>query len=85
MFHVLGAIAQFERDLISERCKLAVLRRRALGLPVGRIEGSKDKRRRNPKSYIELWNKRKQALSKLYGDKINPKMLKELKERGIVI
>jgi DNA invertase Pin-like site-specific DNA recombinase len=36
VFHVLGAVAQFERDLIGERVRAGVARARALGKRIGR-------------------------------------------------
>src|SRR5215471_19360984 len=36
VFHMLGAVAQFERDLIAERVRAGVARARALGKRIGR-------------------------------------------------
>ena len=51
MFHILGSMAQFERDLISERAKLSCLRRKSEGKYVGRVKGSKDIRKRKTDGY----------------------------------
>lgn len=51
MFHVIGAMAQFERDLIRERAFMSIRRRKAEGLPVGRPKNSRDKRVRKKDGY----------------------------------
>lgn len=42
MIAIFAAFAEMERDLISQRTKEALARKRALGLPLGRIAGTKN-------------------------------------------
>ena len=51
VFHILGAIAQFERTLISERTKEGLKTAAAKGKFPGRPKGSKDKGPRNRSGY----------------------------------
>jgi putative DNA-invertase from lambdoid prophage Rac len=50
-----GWMAQQESRKRSERVKLAVEKRRAAGLPVGRPAGAKDKKTRSKLGYHEQW------------------------------
>ncbi|MDD2267661.1 recombinase family protein [Sulfuricurvum sp.] len=43
MLSILGSIAEFERDMISMRTKEAIKSKKAAGISVGRVEGSKNK------------------------------------------
>ena len=54
IFHVLGAVAEFEHNLISERTKLGQKRSNK---PVGRPKGSKDKKVRRKSGYYQRWTK----------------------------
>jgi DNA invertase Pin-like site-specific DNA recombinase len=36
LFHIMGAVAQFERDLIAERVRAGIAHARAMGKPIGR-------------------------------------------------
>lgn len=57
IFHIFGAIAEFERELITERINLGIARRKKQGKPMGRPEGSKDKKRRRTSGYVNRWAK----------------------------
>ena len=48
---VLGWVANFESRRRSERIKSGLARRRAAGLPVGRLQGAKDKKPRKVSGY----------------------------------
>lgn len=52
-FHLLGAFAQFERDLIRERTIAGLERARSQGKVLGRPKGSKDKRKRRTSGYYK--------------------------------
>jgi len=51
VFHILGAIAEFERELISERTKEGLKTAALKGRKPGRPKGSKDKGPRNKSGY----------------------------------
>ncbi|MDP2923339.1 MAG: recombinase family protein [Candidatus Omnitrophota bacterium] len=70
MFSILGSIAEFERSLLQERTSLAMERRKALGLAVGRPLGCKDKRKRRVKGYIQRHLRDTKKRQLLFGDKI---------------
>ena len=57
IFHIFGAIAEFERELIKERIALGINRARKQGKQLGRPKGSKDKKRRKRSGYIQRWGK----------------------------
>jgi len=57
IFNIFGAIAQFERQLIVERIKLGLERRKKQGLKLGRPFGSKDKKRRKKSGYYLRYRK----------------------------
>lgn len=49
LFHILGAVAEFERELISERTKLGQLKAKNIG------KRGKDKKKRVTSGYRERW------------------------------
>lgn len=53
LFHIFGAIAQFERELISERTKLGLKHAKNVG------KRGKDKKRRRRSGYISRWTKQR--------------------------
>jgi len=59
LFHIFGAIAEFERDLISERTKLGMERARMEGKQIGRALGQKDKIPRKKEGYFNRYKKEK--------------------------
>lgn len=88
MFHIIGAMAQFERDLISERAKLSVLYRRAHNLPVGRQKDCKDKRKRKTDGYRRRYllkhYEEAKALFNLHGAKAHMRQMQKLgKQLGL--
>jgi DNA invertase Pin-like site-specific DNA recombinase len=59
LFHIFGAIAEFERTLISERTKAGLERVRREGIrKIGRPKGSLDKKIRSTKGYFERYIRR---------------------------
>lgn len=58
-FQILGATAEFERQLIRERIKDKLDYLKANGKKLGRPEGSKDKKRRRKSGYFLRWNREK--------------------------
>lgn len=58
-FTILAGFSQMEREMIRERIKLGLARRKKQGKPVGRQKGSKDKSRRKRLGYFERWSNRK--------------------------
>lgn len=56
-FTILSGFAEMEREMIRERIKLGLARRRAQGKPLGRQKGSKDKGYRKKSGYYLRWNK----------------------------
>jgi DNA invertase Pin-like site-specific DNA recombinase len=63
IFHIFGAIAQFERELIKERINLGLERARKQGKHIGRPKGKKDTKVRRKSGYYQRWSK-KPSLSK---------------------
>ncbi|EMR75595.1 site-specific recombinase, DNA invertase Pin [Thermoplasmatales archaeon SCGC AB-540-F20] len=61
IFHIFGAIAQFERKLIIERINLGLERARKQGKHLGRPKGSKDKKRRKKGGYYLRYQNSKQS------------------------
>lgn len=58
---VIGAIAEFERSLISERTRAGLARKKEKGVRLGRPSGSKDKKPRKKSGYyIRELNRKKQ-------------------------
>ena len=58
IFHIFGAIAQFERQLITERINLGLERARKQGKPIGRPKGKKDTKIRRKSGYYQRWSKK---------------------------
>lgn len=56
-FTVVGAFAELEREMITERIRLGLLRRKKEGKLMGRPKGSKDKKRRTKSGYYRRWSK----------------------------
>lgn len=52
---ILASLAEFERDLISERVKAGLERKKAQGYTLGRPKGSSDKKRRRKSGYHLRW------------------------------
>jgi len=70
MLHILAAMCQWEKDVLSERTKLGLLRAIKSGKKLGRPKGSKDRRRKRRKyGYVMRWKKeRLNKASKLMSD-----------------
>lgn len=62
-FTILSGFAEMEREIITERIKLGLDRRKAQGMSLGRQKGSKDKLRRKRLGYFERWANKKTTLS----------------------
>lgn len=60
-FTILSGFAEMEREIITERIKLGLERRRKEGKPLGRAKGSKDKDKRKRLGYFERWKTNKKA------------------------
>ena len=58
-FTILSGFAEMEREMIRERIKLGLKRRRKEGKLMGRPAGSKDKKRRVKSGYYQRWSKTK--------------------------
>lgn len=56
---LLGAFAEFERNLIQERINAGLERAKAEGTALGRRKGSKDKKTRRKSGYLLRWQKEK--------------------------
>lgn len=54
--HIMGSLAQMEREMVSERTKLRLDYLRAHGRKLGRPVGSKDKRTRRKAGYLLRWS-----------------------------
>lgn len=52
---ILASLAEFERDLISERVRAGLARKKAEGIKLGRPKGSKDKKYRRKSGYHLRW------------------------------
>ena len=57
-FIILAGFAEMERELIQERIKLGLKRRKAEGKPLGRLRGSMDKGKRKRLGYFIRWGKK---------------------------
>ena len=57
IFYIFGAMAEFERALISERTKAGIVRARANGKQIGRKMGQKDAYARKTDGYRARWAK----------------------------
>ena len=60
-FTIIGAIAELEREMITDRIKAGLARRKKQGKPLGRIKGAKDRSRRSREGYLQRWKKEKKA------------------------
>jgi DNA invertase Pin-like site-specific DNA recombinase len=60
-FTILSGFAEMEREMIKERIKLGLERRRKQGKVVGRQKGARDKKRRKRSGYVNRWLKNKQT------------------------
>jgi DNA invertase Pin-like site-specific DNA recombinase len=58
-FTILAGFSQMEREIIRERIKLGLARRKSQGKPLGRQKGSKDKLRRKRLGYFVRYSKNK--------------------------
>lgn len=58
IFHIFGAIAEFEREIIRERIILGLQRARKQGKKLGRPKGKKDTKRRRRSGYYQRWSKK---------------------------
>lgn len=66
IFHIFGAIAEFERELITERIHLGIKRARKKGKHLGRPKGKKDDPRkpRRKSGYYQRWAGKKLSPTK---------------------
>lgn len=55
-FVILSGFAEMEREIIRDRIKLGLERRKKQGKPLGRIKGSKDKNQRKRLGYYKRWS-----------------------------
>lgn len=60
-FTIVGAFAEMEREIIRERIKLGLARRKSQGKPVGRQKGAKDKSGRSKMGYFKRHKENKKA------------------------
>lgn len=58
IFHIFGAIAEFERGIIRERINIGLNRARKQGKKLGRPKGRKDTRQRRKSGYYQRWSKK---------------------------
>jgi DNA invertase Pin-like site-specific DNA recombinase len=58
IFHIFGAIAEFERELIKDRINLGLQRARREGKVIGRPPGKKDSKLRRKSGYYQRWSKK---------------------------
>lgn len=63
-FTIIAAFGKMEREMITERIKLGLKRRKAQGKPIGRQKGSKDKARRKRLGYYQRWKNATPPLKK---------------------
>lgn len=56
-FTILAGFAEMEREMIVERIKLGLTRRKKQGYKLGRQKGSKDKKYRRKSGYLLRWQK----------------------------
>jgi len=52
-FTIVGAFAELEREMITDRIKLGLARRKKQGKPLGRLKGAKDLKKRSRLGYFE--------------------------------
>lgn len=60
-FTIVGAFAELEREMITERIKAGLRRRKKQGKPLGRKKGSRDKSKRSKLGYFLREKKKKEA------------------------
>jgi len=60
-FVILAGFAEMEREILRERIKLGLARRKKQGKKLGRQVGAKDKKRRRRSGYVNRWLKDKQS------------------------
>ena len=60
-FTILAGFAEMEREIIVERIKSGLARRKSQGKTLGRKAGSKDKVKRKRKGYFDRWDKQSKA------------------------
>jgi DNA invertase Pin-like site-specific DNA recombinase len=60
-FTILSGFAEMEREIIRERIKLGLQRRKKQGKPLGRLKGSKDISKRSRLGYYQRWAKIKKT------------------------
>ena len=77
---ILGAAAEFERQLIRERIKDKLDYLKSEGKKLGRPVDSKDKKPRKKEGYIQRWNK-KEKKAWLDTPQISPKNTKEKQDK----
>jgi len=58
-FTIVGAFAELEREMITERIAAGISRARKEGKHLGRPKGTKDKKKRNTYGYMKRWSKSK--------------------------
>jgi len=57
-FYLFGAIAELEREMITERINLGLERARIKGKKLGRPKGKKDGKKRRKSGYYQRWSKK---------------------------
>ncbi len=78
MFGVVGAFAEYERNIISERTKLKYLLIKAKGGRWGRPLGSKDKHRRRSDGYRRRYLQDKEKVNSLFSRNLTSKNSKSV-------
>jgi DNA invertase Pin-like site-specific DNA recombinase len=58
IFHIFGAIAEFERGIIRDRIMIGLDRAKREGKKLGRPKGKKDTKRRRRSGYYQRWSKK---------------------------
>jgi DNA invertase Pin-like site-specific DNA recombinase len=67
-FQILGAFAEFERALISERTREGIRRAKLTGKTLGRPHGAKDKSRRRRSGYLLRMARERQRVDQVNGE-----------------
>jgi DNA invertase Pin-like site-specific DNA recombinase len=57
-FYLFGAIAELEKEMITERINLGLQRARIKGKKLGRPKGKKDSKKRRKSGYYQRWSKK---------------------------